>query len=997
MKLNLETFMQTLAGGSGLLESVAARSLVVLMLILLAAALWRRGAAAARHLAWTTTFLCLLCLPVFVQFIPVWHSPTWISSAGFNNRLPDSVTFVSQKLIHLETKPSPAISENVGGAPVSIGNASSTVPVKRAVRWGGIGVAIWLAGMMLGSVRWLAVQIWLHQLNRRLRVCQDSDWLKLVENLRLDYQIKRPVKLLLADAAITPITWGFWKPAVILPAESRQWSSDRLHVVLRHELAHVKRWDCLTQEMAHAACLLYWFNPLVWLAAGRMRAEREKACDDFVLNTGARPAEYAGHLVEIARQFVGAPHLGGAVAMARPSGLEQRVTAILDGRRNRSRIANATVVGIVVSIFGLGLFVGSYAAENISQPWSLKKSKVAGQLKRFVAEKEAQESTLIGVDVIADEKDYAKQNFKLKAPDCQPFFAAAAQGDWLTVSNLLPELEKGVFHATETNHYPHGRWLQPVRETYGAIEAFVAGNGKYSEIFGDDVIQSIPPGSIYFGGTDPGRFIITALQKSHVKGEPFFTLTQNALADHKYLEFLRSMYGDENELEVQKIKSDLSVTQLKIAEAQKDGDSERRAAEVSDLELKAKVQRGTLEYFESTLEQARHESPPSVGRIYIPTPEDSQKCFQDYMTDARRRAKENTLKQGEQITENQGRVQVSGVVAVMEINGLLAKIIFDRNTNREFFIEESFPLDWMYPNLEPHGLIFKINRQPLAELSAAMVRKDRDYWQKLVPGMIGGWLKDDTSVQDVVSFADKVFLRHDLGGFTGDPRFVQNDYTSRMFSKLRSSIAGLYAWRVEHAANADEKERMAHAADFAFRQALALCPSSSEAVKRYTDFLKSRNRAADARLVTDMAERFNLKTASVFQMRLVLDAPSDDSEPMTLNYQNGSAANHRPAEMLNVQKTVLLDHTTLASAELVNDERGSPRIEITFTSEGQKQFAKVTREHHHQRLAIVIDGKLWSASMIESEITGGSGEISGSFSEDEAKAMTAKINAAVGK
>ena len=81
-------------------------------------------------------------------------------------------------------------------------------------------------------------------------------------------------------------------------------------------------------------------------------------------------------------------------------------------------------------------------------------------------------------------------------------------------------------------------------------------------------------------------------------------------------------------------------------------------------------------------------------------------------------------------TQTSGRVQVSGQVAVMEINGLLVKIIFDKNPNREFYIEESFPLDWMYPYLEPHGLIFKINRQPLPELSDEIVQRDHDYWTK---------------------------------------------------------------------------------------------------------------------------------------------------------------------------------------------------------------------------------------------------------------------------
>jgi hypothetical protein len=122
--------------------------------------------------------------------------------------------------------------------------------------------------------------------------------------------------------------------------------------------------------------------------------------------------------------------------------------------------------------------------------------------------------------------------------------------------------------------------------------------------------------------------------------------------------------------------------------------------------------------------------------------------------------------------------------------------------------------------------------------------------------MIGNWLNDDTSVEEVTQFAAKVFLRHDFNGFTGDPQFVQNQYSCEMFSKLRSSIAGLYAWRMNQAAAAVEKASMAHEADIAYRQALALCPYSPDAVKGYSDFLKSLNRDSDAVLVTEMAKQF---------------------------------------------------------------------------------------------------------------------------------------------
>jgi len=192
-------------------------------------------------------------------------------------------------------------------------------------------------------------------------------------------------------------------------------------------------------------------------------------------------------------------------------------------------------------------------------------------------------------------------------------------------------------------------------------------------------------------------------------------------------------------------------------------------------------------------------------------------------------------------------------MAVVQIDGMLAKIIFEKNPDREFYIEESFPFDWLYPYLEPHGLIFKINHQPLPGLSDEILERDQDYWATLVQPMIGDWLHDDTPVEQVAAFAKKTFGKQDFTGFSGDPRFIQNAYSRRMFSKLRSSQAGLYAWRVNHAADAAEKERMARAADFAFRQAWALCPDSPEAVFRYVNLLLAQDRSADALVVAETA------------------------------------------------------------------------------------------------------------------------------------------------
>jgi hypothetical protein len=272
--------------------------------------------------------------------------------------------------------------------------------------------------------------------------------------------------------------------------------------------------------------------------------------------------------------------------------------------------------------------------------------------------------------------------------------------------------------------------------------------------------------------------------KSQVNADPFFVLTQNALADSTYLDYLRGMYG---------------------------------------------------------------------AKIYTPTDEDSKKCFQDYKEDAQRRMQSHQLVPGENVKMVDGKIQVSGQVAVMQINGLMVKLILDKNPGREFYIEESFPFDWLYPHLDPHGLIFKINHQPLPGLSGEIVGQDHDYWRSLVRPMIGDWLNDDTPVEQVAAFARKTFGKQDFSGFTGDPRFIQNAYSHRMFSKLRCSIAGIYAWRLKQATNASEKERMAHEADFAFRQAWALCPYSPEAVFRYVNFLLAQDRSAAALVVGETA------------------------------------------------------------------------------------------------------------------------------------------------
>ena len=167
-----------------------------------------------------------------------------------------------------------------------------------------------------------------------------------------------------------------------------------------------------------------------------------------------------------------------------------------------------TIRSLGAVILGGGLFISGCAKKQMASFQSLKNPELAAQLKSFVAEKEAQ----------------AKGATNKMPSEFQAFFAVAAKGDWLAVSNAFIELRKhaGPYeHSGKSDERWRGTAWQAVVETWGALEAFGEGDEKYSMVFGTNIIASIPAGSIYFGGTDAGRFIVTA-QDRRVRQRDFW-------------------------------------------------------------------------------------------------------------------------------------------------------------------------------------------------------------------------------------------------------------------------------------------------------------------------------------------------------------------------------------------------------------------------------------------------------------------------------------------
>ena len=158
------------------------------------------------------------------------------------------------------------------------------------------------------------------------------------------------VRVLDAGRGAMPLAWRLLRPVILLPTEAAEWPPERLRAVLLHELAHIARHDCWTLAMGELAVALYWFHPLAWWAASRMRRERERACDDRVLAAGVAASGYATDLLEIARGRLDTAL--PAPAMARASNLEARLRAILDPnirrRAVRTRVAGAVAAAALL-------------------------------------------------------------------------------------------------------------------------------------------------------------------------------------------------------------------------------------------------------------------------------------------------------------------------------------------------------------------------------------------------------------------------------------------------------------------------------------------------------------------------------------------------------------------------------------------------------------------------------------------------------------------------
>jgi beta-lactamase regulating signal transducer with metallopeptidase domain len=357
--------------------SVVARATILLCVTAAVAMTSHRCSAAVRHRLWCLALCGLLVLPLLSLMLPGWRLPVLPATAapvgeaaanGEQNgqRSPGALNLQSSGLARGNSELGPRRQDRssalASGPTATVSRLLRLVVSRRAID---AMILIWSLGFIvvaLPTVVSLLVHAWRR---RQFPPVVDRNWLELLDKLRGQLAIRRPVELRMCTGPQVPLTWGFWRPVVLLPHQAREWSEGRRRLVLLHELAHVKRCDVALQLIGRLAAACYWFHPLAWYALHRSRVECECACDDHVVHAGGRRTEYASELVNLARD-ARSQWLMAALPMTRKNTLEQRIRALFEERRSHQPLSSTSGRALLAGTLVLLLSVTAVHSEPSS-------------------------------------------------------------------------------------------------------------------------------------------------------------------------------------------------------------------------------------------------------------------------------------------------------------------------------------------------------------------------------------------------------------------------------------------------------------------------------------------------------------------------------------------------------------------------------------------------------------------------------------------------------
>ena len=311
------------------------------------------------------------------------------SRASIFNLIPQSVPqrqteYAPAQPANENFKPPVADEKNAEATPVSASGNSQEVTVISGPRQGetsplktalfqpaNVAPLAWLAGALVLGIYICASNFALLRIVRRERPLTEQKILDLLEDCKAEMGIRTILAVVATDKVKSPSLFGFVRPRLLLPAGMIEaLSPQELRYVFLHELAHLKRHDIYLGWLMSILQVLHWFNPLVWLAFYRMRADRELACDALVLSrTESSPAkDYGRTIVSLLERFSCSQPLPAVAGILETKAqLKRRITMIAQFKRNSYRWSPlAGVLMVVLACISLPDAKHTKASETVA-------------------------------------------------------------------------------------------------------------------------------------------------------------------------------------------------------------------------------------------------------------------------------------------------------------------------------------------------------------------------------------------------------------------------------------------------------------------------------------------------------------------------------------------------------------------------------------------------------------------------------------------------------
>jgi beta-lactamase regulating signal transducer with metallopeptidase domain len=225
-------------------------------------------------------------------------------------------------------------------------------------------VAIWAVGAILGLAH---VVLGLYRLRCLRATCIPIELGRLDPLLRdsiEEVQLRRQLTVCSSESIRVPAAIGYFRPLVVFPSWAlEEIPTAELNAILRHELAHLCRyddWSNLAQKLVRA---LLFFHPGVWLIESRLTLEREMACDDAVLAANFSPHAYAESLVSLAeKSFLRRSVQLAQAAVGQVQQLKLRLVQIL----GRGRVAQRNTLPVAPAVAAM-LLAGTITTVGIAR------------------------------------------------------------------------------------------------------------------------------------------------------------------------------------------------------------------------------------------------------------------------------------------------------------------------------------------------------------------------------------------------------------------------------------------------------------------------------------------------------------------------------------------------------------------------------------------------------------------------------------------------------